>query len=163
MNYNQLMSLNSRSKFKMTSTRMFAIDVVEFRGSKKLLKLKKKLTTVLVDATFEDVLLNLEHNDTRYKICRIELKTFGSSINAFHCEVDQKIQEVLEFDSNFKIMSIILIYDETGGQEEGLKRQDGLKLMSNARALERPKKKKETKGEIFKLLHFVNVFFIRKQ
>ena len=60
-------------------------------------------------------------------------------------------------------MSIILICDETGGQEEGLKRQDGLKLMSNARALERPKKKKDTKGKIFKLLHFVNVFFIRNQ
>ena len=33
---------------------MFAIDVVELRGSKKSLKLKNKLTRVLVDKTFED-------------------------------------------------------------------------------------------------------------
>ena len=104
-------------------------------------------------------MLNLEDIAQGTRHVEIELKTFGSSIDAF----DRKIREVLEFDSNFKIMSIILICDETGGQEEGLKRQDGLKLMSNARALERPKKKKDTKGKIFKLLHFVNVFFIRNQ
>ena len=108
-------------------------------------------------------MLNLEDIAQGTRHVEIELKTFGSSIDAFHCEVDRKIREVLEFDSNFKIMSIILICDETGGEEEGLKRQDGLKLMSNARALERPKKKKDTKGKIFKLLHFVNVFFIRNQ
>ena len=72
------------------------------------------------------------------------MKTSGSLVDAFHREVDQKIWEVLEFDSNFKIMSIILTYDETGGQEEGPKCQDGLKLlMSNASVLETPKKKKE--------------------
>ena len=60
----------------MTATRMLTIDVVEVRGSKKSLKLKNKLTRVLVDETFEDVLLNLEEDiDTRYKTCQIELKT----------------------------------------------------------------------------------------
>ena len=128
----------------MTPTRMFGIDVVEVRGSKKSLKLKNKLIRVFTDGTFEDVLLNLDI-DTTYKTRQIELKTSGLSIYAFHCEKDKKIQEVLEFDSNFKIMSIILTYNETGGQEEGPKRQDGLKLlMSNARALETPKKKRGT-------------------
>ena len=42
-------------------------------------------------------------------------KTSDLSIDAFHCEVDQKIREVLEFDSNFKRMSIILTYDEIRG------------------------------------------------
>ena len=71
----------------------------------------------------------------------------------------KKIQEVLEFDSNFKIMGVILTYDETGEQEEGPKRQDGLKLLtSNAIALETPKKKKETASKIVKWLHFVDTF-----
>ena len=72
-------------------------------------------------------------------------------------EVDQKIREVLEFDCNFKIMSIIITYGETGGQEEGPKRQDGLKLLiSNARAFETRKKK--ATGKIVKWLHFVKYF-----
>ena len=62
------------------------------------LKLKNKLTRVLVDETYEDVLLNLEDIDTRYKTCRIELKPSGSLINAFYCEVNQKTWEVMEFD-----------------------------------------------------------------
>ena len=41
----------------MTPTRMFGIDVVEVRGSKKSLKLIR----VLTDGTFEDVLLNLRY------------------------------------------------------------------------------------------------------
>ena len=45
----------------MTPTRMFGIDVVEVRGSKKSLKLKNKLIRVLTDGTFEDVLLNLRY------------------------------------------------------------------------------------------------------
>ena len=32
-------------------------------------------------------------------------------------------------NSNFKITSIILTYDETGGEEEGPKRQNGLKFL----------------------------------
>ena len=44
------------------------------------------------------------------------------------CGGSKKMQEVLEFDSNFKIMSVILTYVETGEQEECPKRQDGLKL-----------------------------------
>ena len=57
-------------------------------------------------------------------------------------------------------MSIIITYGETGGQEEGPKRQDGLKLLiSNARAFEIRKKK--ATGKIVKWLHFVYVFFIR--
>ena len=45
---------------------MFAIDVVEVRGTKKSVKLKNKLTRVLVNKNyFEDVLLNLEDIDTR--------------------------------------------------------------------------------------------------
>ena len=36
----------------MTSTRMFAIDAVEIRGYKKTLKLKNKLTSVLVEESF---------------------------------------------------------------------------------------------------------------
>ena len=56
-------------------------------------------------------------------------------------------------------MGVILTYDETGEQEEGPKRQDGLKLLtSNAIALETPKKKKETASKIVKWLHFVDIF-----
>ena len=56
-------------------------------------------------------------------------------------------------------MSVILTYDETGEQEEGPKRQDGLKLLtSNAIALETPKKKKETTSKIVIWLHFVDIF-----
>ena len=147
----------------MTSTCMLAIDVVEVRGSKKSPKLKNKLTRDLVDETFEDFLLNLEDIDTRYKTCQIELKTSGSSIDVFHCEMDQKIKEVLEFDANFKIMTIILTYDETGGQGEVPKCQNGLKLlMSNAIALETPKTEKKTTIKIVKWLHFVYIFFIKK-
>ena len=77
--------------------------------------------------------------------------------------MDQKIWEVLEFDSNFKIMSIILTYNENGGQKEGPKRQDALKLlMSYVRALKTPKKK-EMAGKIVKWLHFVYILFIRNQ
>ena len=91
--------------------------------------MNNKFARALVDETFYDVLLNLEDIYTRYKTCRTELKTSGSLIDASHCAVDQKkMQEVLEFDSNFKIMSVILTYDETGEQEECPKRQDGLKL-----------------------------------
>ena len=54
-------------------------------------------------------------------------------------------------------MSIIITYGETGGQEEGPKRQDGLKLLiSNARAFETRKKK--ATGKIVKWLHFVKYF-----
>ena len=143
----------------MTSARTFAINTVEVRGSNGSLKLKSKLTRVLTDETFEDVLL-LTQGTRR----QIELKTSTLLINAFHCEVDRKIWEVLEFDSNFNTMSTILTYNETGGQEEGPKRQDDLKLlMSNARAFETPKSKKETAGKIVKWFHFVCAFFIRNQ
>ena len=143
----------------MTSARTFAINTVEVRGSNESLKLKSKLTRVLTDETFEDVLL-LTQGTRR----QIELKTSALLINAFHCEVDRKIWEVLEFDSNFKTMSTILTYNETGGQEEGPKRQGDLKLLtSNARAVETPKSKKETAGKIVKWLHFVHVFFKSNQ
>ena len=60
-------------------------------------------------------------------------------------------------------MSIILTYNENGGQKEGPKRQDALKLlMSYVRALKTPKKK-EMAGKIVKWLHFVYIIFIRNQ
>ena len=62
----------------------------------------------------------------------------------------KKIRVVLEFDSNFKIMCIIVTYNETGGQEEGPKCKDVLKLlMSNARALETPKKKRRGQAGLY--------------
>ena len=73
--------------------------------------------------------------------------------------LDQTIWKVLEFDNNFKIMIMILTYNETGWQEKSPKCQDGLEvLMSNARALETPKKKERT-GKIVKWLHFVYVVY----
>ena len=74
----------------------------------------------------------------------------------------QKIRRGLEFDSNFKIMSIILACDETGGQEDGPKCPDDLSiLMSNARSLETPKKKKETTGNIVKIRCILYTFFVK--
>ena len=56
-------------------------------------------------------------------------------------------------------MIMILTYNETGWQEKSPKCQDGLEvLMSNARALETPKKKERT-GKIVKWLHFVYVVY----
>ena len=48
----------------MTSARTFAINTVEVRGSNESPKLKNKLTRVLTDETFEDVLLLTQ--DTRH-------------------------------------------------------------------------------------------------
>ena len=47
-------------------------------------------------------------------------------------------------------MCIIVTYNETGGQEEGPKCKDVLKLlMSNARALETPKKKRRGQAGLY--------------
>ena len=59
-------------------------------------------------------------------------------------------------------MSIILACDETGGQEDGPKCPDDLSiLMSNARSLETPKKKKETTGNIVKIRSILYTFFVK--
>ena len=79
----------------------------------------------------------------------------------FSLWVYQKIRGGLEFGSNFKIMSILLTCDETGGQEDGPKCPDGLHiLMSNARSLETPKKKKETTGNIVKIRCILYTYFL---
>ena len=58
-------------------------------------------------------------------------------------------------------MSILLTCDETGGQEDGPKCPDGLNiLMSNARSLETPKKKKETTGNIVKIRCILYTYFL---
>ena len=130
-----------------TSKGIFSINIVEIKDSKKIFKVKNKLTWVLLDETFEDILLNLDV-DTTFKKSRIEVRKCNSD-NAFHCEIDQKISDILEFDPNFKVVEAFLTYKiEESTVEEILRKRDGFNvLMSNARGLEKPKKKKESNGE----------------
>ena len=130
-----------------TSTRIFSINVVEIKDSKKVFEVKNKLTQVLLDQTFEDVLLNLDV-DTTFKKSRIEVGKCDSD-NAFHCVIDQKISDILEFEPYFKVMEAFLTYKpEESTVEEISRKRDGFNvLMSSARGLEKPKKKKESNGE----------------
>ena len=91
-----------------TTTRIFSINVIEIKDPQKILKVKNKLTRVLLDETFEDILLNL-NVDTTLKKSRIEVRKCDSD-NAFHCEIDQKISDILKFDPNFKVMEAFLTY-----------------------------------------------------
>ena len=47
-----------------TSTRIFFINVIEIKDSKKIFEVKNKLTRVLLDETFEGILLNLDVDAT---------------------------------------------------------------------------------------------------
>ena len=91
-----------------TSTRIFSINIIEIKDSKKIFKVRNKLTRVLLDETFEDILLNLDI-DTTFKKSRIEVGKCDSD-NTFHCEIDQKISDILEFDPNFKVIEAFLTY-----------------------------------------------------
>ena len=68
-----------------TSTHIFYINI-EIKDSKKIFKVKNKLTRVLLDETFADILLNLDV-DTTFKKSLIEVSKCDSD-NAFHCEID---------------------------------------------------------------------------
>ena len=57
----------------VTNTRIFSINVIEIKDSKKIFKVKNKLTRVLLDKTFEDILLNLDV-DTTFKKSQIEVR-----------------------------------------------------------------------------------------
>ena len=86
--------------------------------------------------------------DATFKKSRIEVRK-GDSDNAFHCEIDQKISDILKFDPNFKVMVVFLTYKpEESTVEEITRKRDGFNvLMSNARGLEKPKKENESNGE----------------
>ena len=130
-----------------TSTRIFSINVIEIKDSKKIFKVKKKPTRVLLDETFEDILLNFDV-DTTFKQSQIKVRKYDSD-NAFHCEIDKKISDILEFDPNFKVMEAFLTYkSEESTVEEISRKRDGFNVLrSNARGLEKPKKKKESNGD----------------
>jgi len=53
----------------------------------------KKITQVLLDESFEDILINVGV-DVSYDECNLEVKTSDSS-EPFNCEVDQKISDIL--------------------------------------------------------------------
>ena len=57
----------------VTSTRIFSINVIEIKDSKKIFKVKNKLTRALLDKIFEDILLNLGV-DTTFKKSHIEVR-----------------------------------------------------------------------------------------
>ena len=130
-----------------TSTRIFSINVVKIKDSKKIFEVKNKLTQVLLDETFEDISLNLDV-DTIFKKSWIEVRKCHSD-NAFHCEIDQTISDILEFEPYFKVIEAFLTYkpEESTVEEISWKRDGSNALMSNARGLEKPKKKKESNGE----------------
>ena len=87
-----------------TSTCIFSINVIEIKDSKKIFKVNK-LTRALLDETFEDILLNLDV-DATFKKSRIEVRK-GDSDNAFHCEIDQKISDILKIGPNCKVMELL--------------------------------------------------------
>ena len=86
--------------------------------------------------------------DTTFKKSRTEVRKCDSD-NTFHCEIDQEISDILGFDPNFKVMEAFFIYkpEESTVEEISRKRNGFNVLMSNARGLEKPKKKKESNGE----------------
>ena len=83
-----------------TSKGIFSINIIEIKDSKKIFKVKNKLTRVLLDETFEDISLNLDV-DTIFKKSWIEVRKCHSD-NAFHCEIDQTISDILEFEPYLK-------------------------------------------------------------
>ena len=90
-----------------TSTRIFFINVIEIKDSKKIFEVKNKLTRVLLDETFEGILLNLDVDATLEYWIKVRK---CDSDNAFHNEMDQKISDIHEFDPNFKVMEVFLTY-----------------------------------------------------
>ena len=50
------------------STRIFSINVIKIKDSKKIFKVKNKIRRVLLDKTFEDILLNLDVDTTFKKL-----------------------------------------------------------------------------------------------
>ena len=90
-----------------------------------MFKVKNKLTRVLLDETFKDILLNLD------------------------VKVRKSDSDILEFNPNFKVMEAFLTYKQEGSTVKDISRKrDAFNvLMSNAKGLEKPKKKKESNGD----------------
>jgi hypothetical protein len=80
----------------------YSLSLTEIRGAKKAPKVKNKITRVLLEESFEDILINVGV-DVSYEKCKVEVKA-SNSTKPFNCEPDQKILDVLEFDKNFKII-----------------------------------------------------------
>ena len=81
-------------------------------------------------------MLNLDVDKT-FKKSQIEVNKCDSD-NAFHCEIDQKMSDILEFNPNFKVMVAFLTSkpEESTVEEISWKRDGFNVLMSNARGLD---------------------------
>ena len=126
-------------------TQLLLVSITEVKGHKRNLSLKSKLKQLELTDMLGDILVyKFKVKSNSYNKYHIDIGKSMNDTHSFKCSKDQTLAEVLEFETDLKIVDITLKCKDCNKfmvEEDTNKKDEFQLLMDSARASNTPKKR----------------------